>query len=104
MWYGHVVHTGDEAGVLPTTVRLDPKTESLLRRPVKKTGRMKSQVVRDAIKRLAMKDGAEFAKSRSYDVFAPFIGIATGEPPDLSERTGEEFTKLLMEEHHRGSD
>jgi Arc/MetJ-type ribon-helix-helix transcriptional regulator len=89
---------------MPTTVRLDPKTEGLLRRLVKKTGRTKSQVIRDAIERLAMEEGAELAKSRPYDVFAPYIGIAKGGPPDLSERTGEKFTKLLMERHHRGSD
>ncbi len=35
---------------MPTTVRLDPETESLIKRLAKKTGRTKSQIIRDAIR------------------------------------------------------
>ena len=44
---------------MPTTVRLDAKTDALLKRLVKKTGRTKSRVIRDAIVALAKAEGAQ---------------------------------------------
>jgi hypothetical protein len=38
---------------MPTSVRLDPKTERVVRSLARRTGRTKSQVIRDAIHRLA---------------------------------------------------
>jgi Arc/MetJ-type ribon-helix-helix transcriptional regulator len=82
---------------MPTTVRLDPETESLIRRLVRKTGRTKSQVIRDAIRALAGSVArAETAKG-PYEAIAHLIGCVSGGPRDLSERTGETFRKLLRE-------
>ncbi len=86
---------------MPTTVRLDPNTESLLKRLVKKTGLTKSQVIRDAIQRLARQEDAPGGNRGPYEAFAPYIGIAKGGPPDLSERTGEKVAKMLRERHAR---
>jgi predicted DNA-binding protein len=44
---------------MPTSVRLDARTEGLVRRLAKKAGRTKSQVIRDAIERLAGADKEE---------------------------------------------
>jgi hypothetical protein len=81
---------------MPTTVRLDPKTEALLDRLVRKSGRTKSQIIREAIKTLANSERGGPGVERPYEAWAHVIGIASGGPPDLSERTGEKFTKLLM--------
>jgi len=80
---------------MPTTVRLDPETESLIKRLAKKTGRTKSQVIRDAIRTLAKSEDGGKATGGPYEAFSHLIGCASGGPPDLSERTGEKFTKLL---------
>lgn len=80
---------------MPTTVRLDPETESLIKRLAKKTGRTKSQVIRDAIRALAKFEDGGKATGGPYEAFSHLIGCASGGPPDLSERTGEKFTKLL---------
>lgn len=81
---------------MPTTVRLDAKTEAVLNRLARNTGRSKSHIIREAIKALASSEGGGSGAERPYDAWAHVIGIATGGPPDLSERTGEKFTKLLI--------
>ena len=82
---------------MPTTVRLDPETESLIKRLAKKTGRTKSQVIRDAIQALARSEAASEPKEGPYEAIAHLIGCASGGPKDLSERTGEKFRNLLLE-------
>ena len=79
---------------MPTSVRLDARTEGLVRRLARKTGRTKSQVIRDAIARLASADKEE---SRTpFDTIKHLVGCAAGGPPDLSERTGEKLRQLLL--------
>ena len=80
---------------MPTTVRLDPETESLIKRLAKKTGRTKSQVIRDAIRALAKSEDGGISARGPYEAFSHVIGCASGGPPDLSERTGEKFSRLL---------
>ncbi|MBI2458479.1 MAG: CopG family transcriptional regulator [candidate division NC10 bacterium] len=82
---------------MPTTVRLDPETESLIRRLARKTGRTKSQVIRDAIRALAGSEAPTEAAGGPYEAVAHLIGCVSGGPKDLSERTGEKFRKLLLE-------
>jgi hypothetical protein len=81
---------------MPTTVRLDTETEILVRRLVSRTGRTKSQVIRDAIRALARSESDGEVAGDPYRAFARVIGCARGGPPDLSERTGEKFTRLLL--------
>ena len=82
---------------MPTSVRLDAETESIVSRLARKTGRTKSQVIREAIRMLAKSD-LERGRSRTlYDEIAHLIGCASGGPPDLSEHTGEKFRKLLLD-------
>jgi len=82
---------------MPTTVRLDPTTEDLLTRLTKRTGRTKSEVIREAIHKLAAAEVVRQEDQSVYERWLPFIGVAKGGPPDLSERTGEKFAKLLRE-------
>jgi predicted transcriptional regulator len=82
---------------MPITVRLDPETESLIKRLAKKTGRTKSQVIRDAIRALVRSEAATGERGTPYEAIAHLIGCASGGPKDLSERTGEKFRKLLLE-------
>ena len=82
---------------MPTTVRLDPETESIIKRLARKTGRTKSQVIRDAIRVLAGSESPTEKVGGPYETIAHLIGCASGGPKDLSERTGEKFRKLLLE-------
>ena len=82
---------------MPTSVRLDAETESIVGRLARKTGRTKSQVIRDAIRMLAQSD-LESGRSRSlYDKIAHLIGCADSGGLKLSERTGEKFRQMLVD-------
>jgi len=86
---------------MPTSVRLDAKTESLVRRLAHTTGRTKSQVIRDAIVKLAESEGRARPAKTPYEAMKHMIGIAKGGPPDLSERTGEKFRQILLARRRR---
>lgn len=80
---------------MPTSVRLDTKTEALIDRLAKRRGETKSEIIREALKRLAKQEGALGRPVTPYEAMAPFLGCAKGGPPDLSERTGRRFAEIL---------
>lgn len=76
---------------MPTSFRLDRQTERELARLARTTGRTKSQVIRDAIRAEAAKGpGPSF-----YDRISHLVGVASGGPRNLSERTGEKVRAML---------
>ena len=81
---------------MPTSVRLDPKTESLINRLARKTGRTKSGVIREALIALTRAEVGAESHTRPYEAVAHLIGCARGGPKDLSERTGEKLRRLLL--------
>ena len=80
---------------MPFSLRLDPETESLLRRLAKAQGRSKSAVVREAVEHYGKRDTpAEDEARTALDVVRPFVGIvATG--GQLSEDTHLKYRTLL---------
>ena len=83
------------------SVRLDAKTEALIGRLARKRGETKSEVIRDAIGRLARREADGEGKKRPYDLVAHLIGCVKGGPPDLSLRTGEKFHQILVSKRKR---
>lgn len=81
---------------MPISVRLDQKTESLVNRVARRTGRTKSMVVREALMALARAEAEGGARTNPYEAIAHLIGCARGGPEDLSERTGEKLRSLLL--------
>jgi hypothetical protein len=81
---------------MPTSVRLDPKTERVIRALARRMGRTQSEIIRDAIHRLAAAESEERRGQTAFDLWKDVIGCAKGGPPDLSERTGERFRALLL--------
>ena len=65
---------------MPFSLRLDPETETLLRRLAKAQGRSKSAVVREAVEHYGRRDTPVEDEARTaLDVVRPFIGVvATG--------------------------
>lgn len=82
---------------MPTSVRLDRETENAITRLARKTGRTRSDVIRDAIALFVRSGRAGTPPKTPYEAMAHLIGSIKGAPPDLSERTGEKFRKLLLE-------
>ena len=81
---------------MPTSVRLDPKTQRVIRELARRTGRTQSEVIRDAIHRLAAAESEERRGQTAFELWKDAIGCAEGGPPNLSERTGERFRSLLL--------
>jgi hypothetical protein len=86
---------------MPTSVRLDAKTESLVARLARRKGQSKSRVIRDAIHAYAETETAVREPESAYEALKPWIGSVKGLPPDLSERTGDKFYQLLIERRRR---
>ncbi len=79
---------------MPTSVRLDAKTERVLERLARQRRMTKSAVIREAIHIVADKEERTGSAS-PYEAVKDLIGCVSGGPPDLSERTGERFREIL---------
>jgi len=83
------------------TVRLDTTTEATLKRLAIRRGQTKSDLIRDAISRLAEDEG----ELSVFQRLQSFIGIADSGGQQLSEDTGRRFRKALEEKRRaRSSD
>jgi predicted DNA-binding protein len=81
---------------MPTSVRLDRKTEAAVRRLARQQGRTKSEVIRDAIARMA-EEATTPRISSAYEAVEDLLGIASGGPPDLARRADRIFTDLMAQ-------
>jgi hypothetical protein len=86
---------------MPISVRLDQKTESLVGRLARRTGRTKSEVIREGLQALARAEGGVEGRSSPYEAISHLIGCACGGPRNLSERTGEKLRRLLTSRARR---
>ena len=82
---------------MPLSVRLDAKTESLIKRLSRRRRQTKSEVIRDAIGVLAQQEEKGAHNQRPYELVAHLIGCVKGGPRNLSVRTGEKFHQMLVE-------
>lgn len=80
------------------TVRLDVTTEATLKRLSARRGQTRSEVIRDAITRLADEEGEQLS---AYQRLQPFVGIADSGGKQLSEGTGKRLRELLEEKRER---
>lgn len=80
---------------MPLTVRVDLKTERMLERLARQSGRTKSEVIRDAIGVLATSVEAQEQAQHPYDKIHDLIGCVHGGPTNLSKATGETFRRML---------
>ena len=84
----------EEGEAMPVSVRLDRQTELLLRRISRTTGRSNSEVIRDAIRRLADEDSVKPAES-VYEQIADVVGVARGGNRRYAARSEEVLRTLF---------
>src|SRR5688572_8944889 len=84
---------------MPTTVRLDAATLRLMGRLARRTGRTKSQLIRDAIQKLGESEGPDKPVQTVYDAMEHSIGCWDSGGAQLSEATGQKFKTLLRARH-----
>ena len=87
--------------MMPTSVRLNPKTESMLRRIARRTGRSKSQVIREALLRLTEQTSEPAAGRSLYHRIKDLVGVSSGGPPDLASRSEEYLRELFAGRRNR---
>ena len=86
---------------MPTSVRLDRETEALLHRLARTSGRTKSDILREALVRLAKEHEASFTVNTPYALMADLIGIAQGGPRDVARRHKQAFRDALSNRARR---
>ena len=87
---------------MPTSVRLDPDTERLLGRLARTSGRTKSEIIRDALRRFAEQDTAHDAgPSGAWARMADLIGSVDSGQPDLARAHRSAYGKALEAKHRR---
>lgn len=88
---------------MATSVRMDSETERLLGRLAREAGSSKSEVIRLAVRLAARRQRRVPRSGRPYDLLRGILGSVKGGPPDLSERTGEGFRRVLAGRRSRHS-
>lgn len=86
---------------MPTSVRLDPKTESMLRSIARRTGRSKSQVIREALLRLTEQTSEPVTGRSLYHRIKDLVGISSGGPADLASRSEEYLREIFAGRRNR---
>ena len=86
---------------MPTSVRLDTETETLLRRLARSSGRTKSDILRDAVVRLAEEHAASSSADSPYALIADLVGVARGGPRDLARGHKQAFRDALSNRTRR---
>jgi hypothetical protein len=86
---------------MPMSIRIDLKTQRLVARLARRSGRTKSDVVREAIAELAAREEGSAEHETPYDKVKHLLGCVKDAPPDLSERTGDRFHRMLIEDRTR---
>lgn len=85
---------------MPFSLRLDPDTESRIRRLSADTGRSRSAVVREAVAQYsAMRESRSTGPASAYDRLKPFVGIAASGGRELSTDTHAKYRALLKQKH-----
>jgi hypothetical protein len=86
---------------MPTSVRLDPETETLLEQLARIHQRTKSEIMREALRRLALDTQVKDVDNEPHTLVADLIGIAQGGPDNLARRHKQAFRDLLASKQRR---
>lgn len=81
---------------MPFSLRLDPDTESRIRRLSALTGRSKSQVVREAVAQYAPDEHPPSAGDSTFDRLKPYVGVVRTGGRSYSSDTHRQYRALLQ--------
>ena len=86
---------------MPLSVRLDPKTESAVKRLARRRNQTRSAVVREAIAALEREQTQQLRPGGGpLGAMAHLIGVADSGGGRLSEDTGKKFRALIQRKAH----
>ena len=82
---------------MPTSIRLDFETSSLLDRLARDRGTTRSEIIREAIRLLPRPSELDPTDPTAYDRLVPFIGCVDSGGSNRSARAGEGFRTPRLE-------
>jgi hypothetical protein len=80
---------------MPTSVRLDPRIESIVARMARRRGRTRSEVIREAILALHAAETTPGGGPTPFQLIEGSVGIAHSGGRQLSRDTGKKFREVL---------
>lgn len=86
---------------MATSLRLSPELDHLVSRLAKRRRQSKSEVIRSALVTLLGEDVSSVRRHAPYQAMKHLLGCVKNGPPDLSQKTGETFRKLLRARQSR---
>lgn len=86
---------------MATSLRLSPELDHLVTRLAKRRRQSKSEVIRSALTSLLAEDTSSERRRTPYRAMKHLLGCVKNGPPDLSQRTGETFRRLLRARQSR---
>jgi len=86
---------------MPTSVRLDRATETLLKRLARQGRRSKSEVIRDALHRLAEESTGSAEAAGPYELVSDLVGIAEGGTQTLARDHRKAYREALARKRRR---
>lgn len=86
---------------MATSLRLSPELDHLVSRLAKRRRQSKSEVIRSALVTLLGEDASSVRRHTPYQAMKHLLGCVKNGPPDLSQKTGETFQKLLRARQSR---
>lgn len=86
---------------MPTSVRLDSETEALLNRLARNHRRTKSDIIREALHRLAQNEQVKEVNNGPYSLVVDLIGIAQGGPDELARQHKQVYREMLADKKRR---
>jgi predicted DNA-binding protein len=84
---------------MPFSLRLDPETESRIRRLSALTGRSKSQVVREAVAQYAPDEEPRPSGDSAFERLRPYLGVVRTGGRNYSRDTHRKYRALLRKSH-----
>ena len=80
------------------SIRLDAETATLTERMAREQGKSKSEIVREALRQYAKRNGTRARKGETlYDRIKDIVGSCSGGPSDLSIDSGKKYAAMLWE-------
>jgi hypothetical protein len=86
----------DVGRIMPFSLRLDPETESRIRRLSTLTGQSKSQVVREAVARYSPDEPPSTDGDSTFNRIKPYLGVVRTGGRNLSTDTHRKYRALLQ--------
>ncbi|WP_370655427.1 ribbon-helix-helix protein, CopG family [Candidatus Binatus sp.] len=81
------------------SIRLDAETTVSIERLAREKGKSKSEIVRDALRQYAKRDGVRSHHGETlYDRIKDIVGSCSGGDAALSVDTGRKYAEMLWEE------